>query len=33
MARPQTGERKPWVGGYARYDGKSWVYYLSKRDQ
>src|SRR5713101_4602440 len=29
----RAGDRKPWPGGYARHNGKGWVYYLYRRGQ
>src|SRR5260370_16912849 len=32
MARLKLGDRKDWSGGFARWDGSSWTYYLRRRD-
>ena len=32
MARGAVGDRKDWSGGFARWDGSRWTYYLRRRD-
>jgi hypothetical protein len=32
MARLKLGDRKDWSGGFARWNGSSWTYYLRRRD-
>ena len=32
MARLKLGDRKDWSGGFARWDGSSWTYYIRRRD-
>lgn len=31
MKKARAGDRKSWEGGYARHDGRAWVYYLATR--
>jgi hypothetical protein len=32
MPRLKLGDRKDWSGGFARWNGSSWTYYLRRRD-
>lgn len=32
MPRLEIGDEQPWKGGYKRWDGERWTYYIRKRD-